>query len=86
LWCWYYWGFQELAHLCHRYRIQEEGTGKIIAIQNFIAGHYITGQVGKIIDVGDKSINIGIGARKCPNCGRKVDTKENFCIGCGAKL
>jgi hypothetical protein len=67
-------------------------------IQNFITGHYITGQVGKIIDVGDKSIQIGtqvkdalvqrsnIGANKCPNCGREVEANEKFCLECGAKL
>ncbi len=69
-------------------------------IQNFIAGHYITGQVGKIIDVGDKSILIGTrmksamvqssiidaDARKCPKCGREVDANEKFCMDCGARL
>ncbi|MBU4222269.1 MAG: zinc-ribbon domain-containing protein [Euryarchaeota archaeon] len=30
--------------------------------------------------------SIGVGARKCPNCGREVDAKEKICMGCGARL
>ncbi|MCX9011332.1 MAG: zinc-ribbon domain-containing protein [Candidatus Methanoperedens sp.] len=30
--------------------------------------------------------NIGEGARKCPNCGREVETNEKFCLECGARL
>jgi len=30
--------------------------------------------------------NIGGGARKCPECGREVETNEKFCPECGARL
>ena len=30
--------------------------------------------------------NIGVGERKCPNCGREVESNEKFCLECGAKL
>lgn len=29
---------------------------------------------------------IGAGARKCPDCGKEVETNKNFCPECGAKL
>ena len=30
--------------------------------------------------------NIGLGERKCPNCGREVEANEKICLECGAKL
>lgn len=30
--------------------------------------------------------NIGVGARKCPNCSREVEVNEKFCNECGARL
>ncbi|MBU4492468.1 MAG: zinc ribbon domain-containing protein, partial [Euryarchaeota archaeon] len=102
------WAEKEDALTGFYYRILDEIEKRIDVkgyidepiIQNFIAGHLITGQVGKIIDVGDKTIqvgtlvkdsviqrsNIGASARKCPNCGREVEANEKFCLECGARL
>ncbi|TFH39941.1 MAG: zinc ribbon domain-containing protein [ANME-2 cluster archaeon] len=52
-------------------------------------GSYVGEQVDrstKIVDSMVQRSNIGAGERKCPDCGREVESNEKFCLECGTKL
>lgn len=52
-------------------------------------GSYVGEQVDKSTKIDGSQIirsNVGVGARKCPECGREVDANEKFCLECGARL
>jgi hypothetical protein len=48
------------------------------------------GHIGRSIKIIDNMVprsNIDLGSRaQCPECGRKVEANEKFCLECGAKL
>ena len=51
-----------------------------------IEGDLIAGDVGKKIDVGDKTVMNGAGVRTCPACGAAIKIGTTFCLECGTKL
>ena len=47
------------------------------------------GHIGRSMNIIDNMVqrsNIGVGTRKCPNCGRESEGEQKFCLECGAKL